>query len=645
MHLSSPETLSARKRYKQAIELSHKTSRSSNPDWYKDSLGINLQLHIFVGSDSGAISYIRNTSESSWAKGPNISPEAQANPELLNEILQGIYNEHLSKQSKPSMGVILYVADEFSTAELGPEHQNPAEIDELRKLIIENPSSILEDQTISNETHSWRLFPYPGASGGNAFATAISLSRKHDKLLSYLREYGRENNFPINTRAVSAPLCTISALPWLLEHTPENGFVTALHYPRFTVLAFFNVHGDLILIRTLQHHGNAPFAPNTASAINTTATSLELSNPHVFILPMAGQPPMGLSGSISSIMPDSEVITLSPTSSQLHIPTAPSASGKKELLGMTRPWKWSDLTAQTKLESESSAPTQEDQSASAIPGVTRPWRVQDMAATAMLSQVRLEVVSTTNPPTASNSPLAESHTFSTLVREMWPIQDFLPAPTEETSLFPGQFEMKIIRFGRLLKLSAATLVLGFAGYSAFSYIRAKSHEAWGYEPGLAQMELMKYQKDLASYNTWNNLLQERSLLWSNMELLTRMFPEQPQVVINDYSYSTQISAPVKNEPMVAFSRTWRIRGEATDASKKHLFDLNTKNGITKLFREVYKVTGDESFNPDVYRRAPNVDITFNSMNTRSSSSTFTVSFDITIIQSFNDNDPLMITVN
>ena len=427
MEITSPNQLSARQRYKQAIKLQKHTSRSSNPDWYKDALGINLQLHIFVGSDSGAISYIRNTKDSSWSKGPNISSDMQTNPALINEILQGIYNEHLAKESKPSLGVTLYVADEFSTAELGPEHQNPAEIDELRKLIIENPSSILEDQTISNESHSWRLFPYPGASGGNAFATAISLSRKYDKLLSYLREYGRENNFPIKTRAVSAPLCTISALPWLLEQTPENGFVTALHYPRFTVLAFFNTHGDLILIRTLQHHGNAPFAPNTASAINTTAVSLELSNPHVFILPMAGQPPMGLSGSISSIMPNSEVITLSPTSSQLHIPTAPSSASKKELLGMTRPWKWSDLTAQTKLETDST-PTQDNSLDSAIPGVTRPWRVQDMAATAMLSQVRLEVVSTTSPPTASNSPLAESHTFSTLVREMWPIQDFLPAP-------------------------------------------------------------------------------------------------------------------------------------------------------------------------------------------------------------------------
>ena len=519
-----------------------------------------------------------------------------------------------------------------------------AEIEELRKLIIENPSSILEDQTISNESHSWRLFPYPGASGGNSFATAISLSRKHDKLLSYLREYGRDNNFPIKTRAVSAPLCTISALPWLLEHTPENGFVTALHYPRFTVLAFFNTHGDLILIRTLQHHGNAPFAPNTASAISTTAVSLELSNPHVFILPMAGQPPMGLSGSISSIMPNSEVITLSPTSSQLHIPTAPSAAGKKELLGMTRPWKWSDLTAQTKLESDSSAPTQEDQSASAIPGVTRPWRVQDMAATAMLSQVRLEVVSTTSPPTASNSPLAESHTFSTLVREMWPIQDFLPEPQAEAELYPGQFEMKIIKLSRLIKLTAVAGVLCFAGFAGFDYMRAKSHKAWGYTPGVAQMELSQLQNDNASYTRWDNLLQERSLLWSNMELLTRMFPEEPAVNIKDFSYSTLITSPNKNEKMAPFSRTWKITGEATDSSKKHLFDLNTKNGITKLFRDVYKATGDESFNPDLFKRAPNVDITFNSTRSRSNNSNFTISFDINIVQNFNGNDPLMITL-
>ena len=75
MILSPPDSLSFAKRFKQAKQLAKETSRADNPNWYADALAINLQLHIFVGSDSGAISYIRNMESGAWAKGPNISPE------------------------------------------------------------------------------------------------------------------------------------------------------------------------------------------------------------------------------------------------------------------------------------------------------------------------------------------------------------------------------------------------------------------------------------------------------------------------------------------------------------------------------------------------------------------------------------------
>ncbi len=139
MNLSQPDSISFKQRFKQAKKLLKQTSRANNPNWYADALAVNIQLHIFVGSDSGAISYIRNTESGAWAKGPNISPEMEEDPSLLKPVLDGIIAEYLSEAKAPGLGVILYVADEFSTAELGPEHQNPAEVEELRKLIKENP--------------------------------------------------------------------------------------------------------------------------------------------------------------------------------------------------------------------------------------------------------------------------------------------------------------------------------------------------------------------------------------------------------------------------------------------------------------------------------------------------------------------------
>ena len=643
MNLSQPNTLSFPQRYKQAKSLIKHTSRASNPNWYADALAINIQIHIFVGSDSGAISYIRNMESGAWAKGPNISPEMEEDPSLLKPVLDGIITEHCANTKKPGIGVILYVADEFSTAELGPEHQNPAEVAELRKLIKENPRSILEDHSISNESHSWRLFPYPGAASGQPFATAIAFTRRHEHLMQEFRSYGEQNNIPIRTRAISAPLCAISALPWLLDQKPENGFVALYHYPQFTVLSFFNTHGDLVLIRTLQHHGNVPFSPQSASAIMTTTASLELEKPHVFIIPMAGAAPMGLSDSLTSMLPDSQVITLSPTSSALHIPTAPSETSAPSDLGVTRAWKWSDLAAQAAVESDPlpAAPSEE----TAIPGVTRPWKLKDMAAVAMLSQVRLEVVSTTNPPSASNSILAESHTFNTLVKEMWPIQDFLPPTSAETALYPDQVEMKLLKCSKLVKLAAACLVVGSLAKLGMDLSTSVADPAWGYETTHPQIQINSYRKSALEYDKLNNLLSDRSRAWSNMELLARLIPAKQNITVKDFIYKTSIQAANATNQRIPVIRTWTITGSGDSAARNYLETLNSATEMAKIFENTYQGTQDKSFNVSIANRKPRPDIQIKRANNsnsqrNSAASSHPFKFKMTITQRLDNEDEL-----
>lgn len=646
MTLSQPESLSFGKRFKQAKQLAKETSRVDNPNWYADAFSINLQLHIFIGSDSGAISYIRTTSTGEWAKGPNISPEMEEDPVLLKPVLDGIVAEHLSEVKNPALGVILYVADEFATAEPGPEHQNPAEVEELRTKIKQDPRAILEDASVSNQSHSWRLFPYPGAASGQTFATAISFTRRHEHLLQECRDYGNQNNIPVRTRAISAPLCAISALPWLLEQKPENGFVAIHHYPRFSVLSYFNVHGDLVLIRTLQHHGNVPFSPQTASAIMTTATSLELENPHVFLIPMAGAAPMGMADSLSSMLPNSQVITLSPTSSALHIPTAPSAAkGKTESLGMTRAWKWSDLTSQTAVENDPSLAANTPDSGTAIPGVTRPWKIQDMAAVAMLSQVRLEVVATTNPPSASNSILAESHTFKTLVEEMWPIQDFLPASEKEQELYPDQIEMKVLKWSKFIKVAATagvSLALFKAGWDIFS---ATKDPAWGYVSDDPQFQIIALKKKVGDSNHLNTLLSDRSRGWTTMETLPVLFPENSGVKVSSYNYNAAISPSDASNKKIPVARNWKITGVADQKGKRLLDKLNTRKGMEEVFKQIKTDTGDDSFNPDLFNRNPIANIEISTGGSRghhssAGSKTYPFKFSMTISQRFTNDDPL-----
>ncbi|MFC4995456.1 hypothetical protein [Rubritalea tangerina] len=643
MTLHQPDALSLPKRFGQAKEILKTTSRANNPNWYTDALGINIQLHIFVGSDTGAISYIRNMESGAWAKGPNISPEMEEDPSLLKPVLDGIVKEYLEDTSKPGLGVILYVADEFATAELGPEHQNPAEIEELRHLIKENPSSILEDRSISNQSHSWRLFPYPGAASDQPFATAIAFTRRHEQLMQEFRDYGNLKDLPVRTRAISAPLCAISALPWLLEQKPENGFVATYHYPRFTVLSFFNVHGDLILIRTLQHHGNIPFSPQTASAILTTSASLELENPHIFIIPMAGAAPMGMSDSLASMLPNSQVITLSPTSSALHIPTAPSAASNQNDLGVTRPWKWSDLTAQTAVESE---PTQAaaPEAETAIPGVTRPWKLQDMEAVAMLAQVRLEVVSTTNPPSASNSILAESHTFKTLVEEMWPIQDFLPPSEAETNQYPDQLEMKLLKWSKYIKIAAAAIVVGIGCKISINLVSAMNDPAWGYQASNPEFTIMQLKAKDNEYKRIDNLLSDRSRAWSNFELLSRLFPVEQNTKVDDFEYSVSVNGSNATNNRIPLVREWTISGSTDFKGREYLNELGSSDGIKKAFNDVYLGTFDESFNVAEDKRPPRANIKTKMASSArrrgSAEEVLPFTFTMTITQRLDDKDPL-----
>ncbi len=607
MELIDCSDLSPYKRYQQAIQLLRSTSRAENPNWYADALAVETQLHVFIGGDTGAISYIHNQKDGSWTKGPNLTPQLMGDPELLGEVLEALIKAEVTSRKK-ALGLILYIADEFSTAELGPDHQNPAEVNELRELIIKSPGTVLNDRTLSNDTHTWRLFPYPGASGGNQFATAISFSRHHEEFINNARAYGEEHDIPIRTRSISAPLCTITALPWLLEQTPANGFVAALHYPRFTVLSFFNDAGDLTLIRTLQHHGNMSFPPNIGGAIATTATSLELKDPHVFILPMAGRPPEGMTEKLTAAMPNSQVITLSPTSSPLHIPTSPNSAPKNDLPGVTRAWKWSDLHATPAEEAEPEQAS--DTPASAIPGVTRPWKIQDMEAISMLQQVRLEVVAITNPPSASQSPLASSHTFSILIGEMWPIQDFLPCPKEQKALYPGPIEMRALKFGQYLKYAGIVAVSGMVCYTAWKYFAIRKDESWNYQPELAAQELQTLKTKQDTYSLYDEAMKQRSSAWTTMESIFYLFPPEANIRLTTFKYNIN-KAPRLDPKKTGFIKRTNIQGLANHESLDYLNRLNTDSGRAQVYSQIAESTEDSSFMILDGERDPQINLQIN----------------------------------
>lgn len=280
--LSHPASLNALQQFSQACSILVDTTRATNPAWYQEALELNHQLHIRCDGAQVSCFYF-DRKKNLWAQGPSIPPEIVEEPGKLDGLIAEVLRNSKAAGAT-SLGVILHVADEFSTTELKPELDNPAALPDLRQASYTDPASILEDSSIIADQASWRVVPY-SAAGSDVIATTVSLTKQHTAFLSTFRQFGEKENFPIITHALSAPLVAMMGLTQAVKPTPGRSFAAILQYPWFTTMAFFNEHADLRLIRTLQHRG-VRRATNFRNALNTTCASLEFVDPDIFLVPL-----------------------------------------------------------------------------------------------------------------------------------------------------------------------------------------------------------------------------------------------------------------------------------------------------------------------------------------------------------------------
>ncbi len=277
-----PASLNVLQQFGQACSILRNTSRASNPAWYQGALDLDFQLH--VRTDGTRISvFYHDRKKGLWSPGPSITEEAFFDPTRLESFAAEAIRTAGSKGAT-SIGLILHIADEFSTSELKPELDNPASLPDLRDAAITDPASILDDSSIPADQASWRVLPYP-AAGSEVMGTTVTLSHQYASVVAGLRHAGEKANFPVIVESLSAPLVTVMGLAGVLTPTEGKPFVAILQYPWFTALAFFNEHADLRLIRTLQHRG-VRRATNLRHALATTSASLEFIDPDVFLLPL-----------------------------------------------------------------------------------------------------------------------------------------------------------------------------------------------------------------------------------------------------------------------------------------------------------------------------------------------------------------------
>ena len=305
-HLEHPASLNVLEQYKQAAQVLQKTSRSTRPAWYKSALELDFQEHIFVDGAS-VLTFFYNRSKNQWSEGLQISNSTFTDSEKTKEFGETLIAKAIALKGK-SVGCVLHIADEFSTAELKPKYDNPGDLNELREMIYEQPEEVLEDSSMPTDQASWRVLPYP-AAGGNTIATTISLSRRSDEFLKRLRDLGNEQNFPLITHAVCAPLVAIMDLPNMIQRGIDKPFVAVLQYPWFTAMAFFNEHSDLRLIRAIQHR-KQPCPSNFWSAVATSNASVEFVDPDIFLLPLGAEIGTRVSEDLRYHFPDSNVETI-----------------------------------------------------------------------------------------------------------------------------------------------------------------------------------------------------------------------------------------------------------------------------------------------------------------------------------------------
>ncbi len=431
------------------------------------------------------------------------------------------------------------------------------------------------------------MLPYP-AAGSEVIGTAITISRQYEPLISIFRKAGENENFPVVTRALSAPLVAVMGLCKVIVQTPGKPFVAILQYPWFTTMAFFNEHSDLKLLRTLQHRGlRRP--TNFRSALSTTNASLEFVDPDLFLVP--------LGSSVDTTL-----------DADLKITFATSRVEVVEMINNDR-----------------------------VPF----WCPELMVAAA---------------PAEANPEQPLSHTFQTFRDDKWAVQDFLPTPKDIVEIYPSRSEMKLLSLLRLSRVAVFAIAVLFIAYLAFGAIDIIRKPEWSFDPSQADViktRLATLTREKQKTEHWNNLLEDRSKAWANMESLARMFPENGGMLVKTYTHSAKPdSAP--GQAKLGFSKEWKITGFARDEALEYLNTINTSEGISAHFAEIARITGNTSFSTNVGNRNLVVNVrtqensSFKSVPTEDVSdedeSSYPFTFDLTITQRFETSDPMALNV-
>ncbi len=194
--------------------------------------------------------------------------------------------------------------------------------------------------------------------------------------------------------------------------------------------------------------------------------------------------------------------------------------------------------------------------------------------------------------------------------------------------------------------AAAVLILVYFLWSGIRVIQIMRDPAWHSKSvagSTGSMEVLMTK--IKSYEAWNTFLADRSKGWITMELYSRLFPDIRAIMVQDTAYTVRPDA-MRDKATVSFVKEWAINGFANDDARARLTEINSREGIKKVFRNVMDITGDESMNPDLPTRNLSVNLLvsenkkFDIKKGTTPESRFPVVFRLTISQRIAAEDPL-----
>jgi len=582
-----PAGLNPFQRFRQAGAILRGTSRATNAAWYQNALELDLQLHLRVdGATVDSRLYDRRSK--AWGPGPQVDESVVTDADSVRAFA-GQLLEAARRSNATSIGIILHIADELATSELKPELDNPGALSELRVTLESDPKAVLDDASVSTTENSWRLIPYP-AAGSEAIATTICISRRWAVFLDSLRRFGEESNFPITTRAISSPLIALLSLADVKVDAVTRPMIAILPYPRFTLLAFFNEHGDLRLLRTLQHRGQRR-PTNLRHATSTTAAALELAEPEIFIFNIGEQTDPQLVADVQIVFPATSIheVNLAATRHQ-----APGTFYPEPVIATTL-----SAPAETPLANSHTFTVLRSEG----------WAGQDFL------------------------PMDKE------AAELYPTR--------------GEMRLlRAARYSRVAFAGLAVLALCWVGSAMIGMVRQEEWAFNEADAQVGKQYLAKVTSERTRIDHWDNLLADRSKAWASMEMLSIMFPEKSGFLAKTFAHGVRTETN-PGQTKAGFVKEWKITGLAREQALERLAALNTRDGISTVFNQVAEATGNDAFRSDLPSRSlvvnvrtlenpsykPGPEDELNALD----EATYPFSFDLTITQRFESADPMAVT--